>query len=887
MFYLFLVGMNKPSKHTILLLLLYVFIAAILTMLVIRHQRQHPEPTPPARHSAKKPGDKLQPHEFFYFDRQYPAAEFDHRQYRKQWQQSIAHDRRASRTHRGLDHPWTVQGPGNLGGRVNAIAVHPTDPQTILIGYSQGGIYLTTDGGGEWMPVFDDQPSLSISHITYDPHVQDRLWATTGDVNISGYPFLGTGIYRSDNGGENWAYTGLDNTGVLSKVIPDPFTPGILYVGSMGYPSHKGNERGLFRTTDGGASWQKTLTVDDSTGIIDVVTDPMTPGRVFASAWTRIRNNTKGTTTGPGTGLYKSEDYGNTWTNITQDLPAGNHSRTGVEIANDGTLFMSYIGTVNEGECGGYRESLQGIYTSVDGGMNWDTIPASPQHGLPCQLFGQFGWYFEVLKVNPDNPKDMFLLGVDIYRTLDGGLSWFPAAPEWWWYEVHADKHDLVFAHGHLYLGTDGGAYRTDINQGSEWIDIENIPSTQFYRVAWSPHQPEAYFGGAQDNGTTGGHAGFINEWPRIFGGDGFQPRFDPDEPTWMYALTQNGSVWFYEDDISGWRGLNRGLTGTRYWDMPLEMSHHQSKILYCGSSKVHRINMLDEDREWREISPDLTRGDTILGTRYPAITAIAESPVDPMRLYAGTQDGLIWTTPDGGQSWTNISDGTPGFYVTSITCSTVDPLVVYATYSGYRDNDHQPYIYRSADAGATWVPVAADLPMLGVNAFLILPGWNDAVLFAATDGGVYVSLTAGNTWERLGTNMPYMPVYDIDYHPIENTIIAGTFSRGIMTFPVEELELISSVGAGPVAHSSMPIDIFPTLATDHVFVKALMIGSSSKEAWISISDLRGRVVRQVQALFSGNDPVRLSLPQHMVPGMYLVQVSTSQSSGSGRVIVQ
>ena len=203
-------------------------------------------------------------------------------------------------------------------------------------------------------------------------------------------------------------------------------------------------------------------------------------------------------------------------------------------------------------------------------------------------------------------------------------------------------------------------------------------------------------FGGAQDNGTSGGNASFFNEWPRYFGGDGFQPLFDPEEPDWMYVTVQNGIIYFRENASLEFERLTKGLSGSRYWDMPFVMSKHDPKILFCGSDRMFRMDMRDTSREWREISPDLTRGEMLLGSRYPAITSIAQSELDEMRLYAGTQDGLLWTTGDGGLNWTNITEGTPGFYVTSITCSTIHPQGVIATYSGYRDNDHQPYIYRS-----------------------------------------------------------------------------------------------------------------------------------------------------------------------------------------------
>lgn len=882
---LFLTPMNNLSRRTLLILLAYLLTAIGLTIIILLNSSEEPTMEKPHQEEETKPADKLGPSELFFLDRNYPDAEPDPEIFRTKLRQAMAFDRATERTNRGLDFPWTLQGPGNIGGRVNAIAVHPTNPNRILIGYSQGGMYRTADGGQNWYPVFDDQPNLSISHISFDPTNPDKVWATTGDVNISGYPFIGAGVYQSIDGGNTWHYSGLEDTGVLSKVVVDANQPEIIYVGSMGYPSSKGNEKGLFRSVNGGATWQKTLTIDDSTGVIDLVTDPLKAGRIWASGWKRIRSSTKSSSLGPGTSLYKSEDYGATWVNVTNGLPDRVHSRTSVEITNDGTLFVSYIGDIEDGGCIGNIESLQSIYTSYDSGMTWDTIPIAPENGVYCDLHGQFGWYFEAIKVNPENPQDIVLLGVDMLRTIDGGINWFEAAPPWWTYEVHADKHDLVFAHGNMYLGTDGGAYMTDIDQLNSWTDIENIPSTQFYRTTFNPHAPDKYYGGAQDNGTSGGNAASFNEWERILGGDGFQPLFDPDEPNWIYALTQNGFIYLAEDGGFDFKKLTKGLTGSRYWDMPLVMSTQDSKILFCGSDRMFRMDMRDTLREWQEISGDLTRGDSIFGNRYPAITSIAQSPLDEMRLYAGTQDGLLWTTPDGGLTWTNITDGTPGFYVTSITCSTINPEGVIATYSGYRDNDHQPYIYRSEDAGANWDPIQADLPMMGVNSLYILPDWNDAVLFAATDGGVYLSQDAGDSWERVGSNIPYMPVYDLDYNPIENTLIAATFSRGIMTFPVDELDLVNSTQLASGA-LDFPVSVFPTLVRDQFTVDFSASGLVAGNVHITLMNSDGAVVHQQRFEELTDNQVQVNLDRGLAPGLYFVNIQTPSGYGISKIMV-
>ncbi len=863
-----------------------VLTAAAVLFLVLMLSRWY-RPEGPARASNVTPGeeakaeDGFDPYELFLLDRNYPDYQFRAKTFQRLLRASMTYDRQHAADRRGLDHPWTLEGPGNIGGRINAVAVHPDNPDILLLGYSQGGIYRTGDGGQNWIPVFDDQPSQSIASISFDPHDPSHVWVATGDVNISGFYWLGSGVYESTDSGLTWHYRGLEDTGILSKIAVDPNDPDILYVGSMGFPAQKGNERGFFRSVDGGDTWQKTLTIDDSTGIIDLVTDPIKPGRLFATSWTRIRSNKKGKTTGPGTGVYRSEDYGATWVNLTNGLPAGEHSRTSIEVTHDGTLLVSYIGDFFDIGCGEVTEDIRHIFTSFDSGQSWDSIDLSGLRAQTCSPLGGFGWYFETLKVNPANPMDMCLLGVSMFRTLDGGASWFESTPDWP-VDVHADKHDLVYAHGQLYLGTDGGAYRTDIDQVTDWQDIENNPTTQYYRTTFNPHRPDWYYGGAQDNGTSGGNASTFNEWERFFGGDGFQPLFDPGEPDWMYATTQNGVVWFSDNGGFGFNWIGAGLFGTKYWDMPLVMDVAEPKILYGGSSRLFTIDMRDSVREWHVISPDLTRGDTILGSRYPAITAIAQSPVDPSRLYAGTQDGYLWTSPDGGQVWTNITDGTPGFFVTSIVCSVVEGDGVFVTFSGYRDNDHQPYIYHSQDAGVNWEAVQANLPMMGVNNLFILPQSEDQVLIIATDGGVYVTFDGGTSWNRVGNNMPYMPVYDIDFNGVEGKIIAATFSRGIMTFPLEELNPETSLEED-LGKQTLPVSVYPTIFSDQFHIEINGPGTISWPLTLTLSDLAGNTVLH-RTLRDARD-LQITLDGHPVSGVYLVYLSDGTRSSVHKLI--
>lgn len=308
-----------------------------------------------------------------------------------------------------------------------------------------------------------------------------------------------------------------------------------------------------------------------------------------------------------------------------------------------------------------------------------------------------------------------------------------------------------------------------------------------------------------------------------------------------MFGLTQYGEVWFSGNGGLDFDPFNQGLSGTRFWDMPFIRSPHDPYVLFGGSDRVFKLDMSLDIKEWTPISPDLTKQQTILSGRYPALTAIAQSALDSLRMYAGTQDGLVWTTGDGGMNWTNITDGTPGSFVTSIEASTIDTEGVFVTFSGYRENDHNPYIFQSDDAGLKWKALGDDLPLMAVNNIFIMPESEDTILIAGTDGGVYVSFDKGDQWDRVGTNMPYFPVYDVDYNPVQQTIIAATFARGIMTFPVEELQI--ETGTHDVVENSLAVNIYPTLVTHEIFVDVQDENLSGKNLVFSLLDQNGRVL--------------------------------------------
>lgn len=722
--------------------------------------------------------EKLYPFEDHFLQKQYPGNNFAINAYFRAMDKARAFSKNISNRTNGS---WVVQGPGNIGARANTIAVDPKNPSNMFIGFSDGGLFRTKNSGKDWDAIFDNQLSLSIGDVIIDPFDSKTIYVGTGDPNVSGFPFVGNGIFKSTDGGDTWIASGLEQTRIISQLRVSTQNRNILYAGTMGLPFEKNNHRGLYKSTDAGLSWKQILFINDSTGISDVVIHPQNDRIIYAAGWNRIRNNKISVVSGPDTKIYKSVDGGDTWKILTRGLPQGESSRIGIDIciSDPNVLYASFTHPTSY--------NLLGIFKSIDGGESWNLLPLGEAVGLPPSVYAGFGWYFGKIRVNPTNPDDVFLLGVDLHRTKNGGISWSTATPTWSTFEVHADKHDLIFAGNKIYLTTDGGAYASDL-ENLKWLDLENIPATQFYRVAYNPTKPEIYYGGAQDNGTSGGNFTYINDWPRIAGGDGFQPVFHPSNSSIFYTETQNGGLSVTINGGLSFKSATTGITGSdpRNWDMPFMMSHHNPDVLYTGTNKIY-VNESGANVKWKPISPDITNPESDF-LRHN-ISSVHESPLNPDYLLAGTSDGLIWLSKNRGVNWENISLTLPIKYVSSVVFSPNEENTIYVSYTGYKDNNNTPYIYRSQNIGQTWQPIQGNMPLVAINNILILPAsGTDRHIVVATDAGVYYTDNKGSDWKRMGNNLPIVTVYDIDYNVKKNQIIAGTFGRSIHTFDLNQV---------------------------------------------------------------------------------------------------
>lgn len=814
---------------------------------------------------------KHEPSDQFFMQRAYPDANIDLEAYTNALKKA-QNAAKARNSFNLFPENWQVEGPGNLGARVNTIAAHPTNENIIFAGYSAGGVYRTMDGGATWKPIFDEQLFLAISDIVFDSQDSNTIYVGTGDTNISGYPFLGDGLYKSTDLGDNWEYIGLEEQRIISKILVHPTDNQTIYVGSMGFPFEPNTKKGLYKTTDGGKNWEQVLFLGGITGVIDVVFDKKNPEILYAAGWDRLRNNQISETSGQGAKIYKSIDGGVNWEQLTGGLPLNDQSRIGLAATDDGVLAV-YVNPDHD---------FEGLYKTTDGGKTWLLLPADPEvNGFDTFLFGGFGWYFSKIRVNPQDDQDISVLGVLAYRTKDGGKNW-ARIQENAGIGVHSDAHDLAFtASGKLLLGTDGGMYRFE-KDGTKGADIENIAATQVYRVAYNPHEPQNYYGGFQDNGTGVGNADLITEWDKIYGGDGFQMAFHPTNPDVYYAESQRGNIGVTLDGGRKWESATEGIAAgdRKNWDMQYFLSPHNPEVLYTGTHRVYR-STAGPVPEWSPISPDLTNGPT--ENLRQTISTLNQSPINPDILYAATTDGNIWRSMNEGESWVRLS-GLPNRYVTEVVASSVNELTVFATVSGYRNNENIPHIYKSADAGTTWKAIAGNLPPLAINCLKVIPNNNDQVLFVGTDGGVYGTLDGGKIWERVGEGMPIIAVYDLEWNRRENKLIAGTFGRSIQTYPLDgivEGENLSSVNfRTPEEHY---LKVYPNPVENDLRLEFLN-EQPNKAVQVSIFDLTGRLMKS--ATRQTAKEVAWTVSVHDLPsGVYLLKVTGAYFSFSERFV--
>lgn len=707
-------------------------------------------------------------------------------------------------------------GPTRPSGRFVDFAVSSQDPYIFYAATATGGLWKTVNNGITFEPVFDNEAVFSIGAVACAATDHNIVWVGTGEANNSRSTYWGDGVYKSTDGGRTWKNMGLRDSHHIGRIVIHPQNPDIVYVAAVGHLYSENEERGLFKTEDGGQTWKKVLGVSIDgrhIGVIDVAIDPQNPETVYAATYDRLRKPWTYMLGGPGSGIYKSTDGGRTWKKLTNGLPGGILGRIGLAVyPKNPQIVYACIENANKPGMSPeerWQEILQGkssqgmidgeVYRSDDGGESWRKVSPEKQ-----SIGGSPGYYYGRIVVDPNDDKHVYVLSVSTFESKDGGKSWTRA------FNFGGDDHALWIDpkdSRHLLLGFDHGM-GISFDGGKNWYHPDNLPLGQFYAVDFDMSYPYNVAGGMQDNGSAkgpstkrGGGPIRLEDWETVGGGDGMYNVFDRKTNRFLYNESQFGAIQRI-DLLTGERKnisyqlKRRDLRWN--WCSPILVSPHNSDVIYHGANILLRSPYRGE--YWEEISPDLTTNDpTKLPTgkggdgniQYCTITTIDESPLEEGVLWVGTDDGNVWLSRDGGKNWKKLNDripGHPGYWVSRIVASSHFAGTAYLAFTGYRHDDFRPFLYKTNDYGETWVSIAGNLPNEPINVIREDP-WNPNLLFVGTDLGLHVSLDGGKSWIKLKNNMPTQPVHDLKIHPREKEIIVATHGRSIFIADISPLE--------------------------------------------------------------------------------------------------
>lgn len=733
---------------------------------------------------------------------------------------------------------WRSVGPALTSGRISDFAVHPASRSVYYVATASGGVWKTVNAGTTYEPIFDGQGSYSIGCVTLAPSNPNIVWVGTGENNNQRSVAYGDGVYKSQDGGKSWKNMGLKESEHIGRIIVHPTNPDIIYVAAIGPLWRAGGDRGVYKTTDGGVTWNQVLQkdgkslLDEHTGVTDLIMDPRNPDVLYAAAFQRRRHVFTYVGGGPGSALYKSTDGGATWIKSTSGLPESDIGRIGLGIspADPENLYAMVEATADKG----------GFFKSTDRGASWQKQSGHVTSG---------NYYCEIFP-HPTEPNTIISMDVFNQISKDGGKSWQRLGEQYKHVDNHVHWIDPKDTQYHL-SGCDGGIYES-FDAGKTWHFKANLPVTQFYKVEVDNTLPFYHIhGGTQDNYSLGGPSrtrnghGIANaDWYVTSQGDGFESQIDPDNPDIIYAQAQHGALLRYDRASGEMTSIQPkpGENEAEYrwnWDSPLAISNHKGSRLYFCANKVFRSE--DRGNTWTVISEDLTRQidrnklpvmgriqsiDAIAKntstSEYGNIVAFSESPLNADILYVGTDDGLIQISENGGRTWTKVNhfSGTPDTtYVNMIIASRHDENVVYACFNNHKRGDFKPYILKSSDKGRTWQPIQANLPERGSVYSIAEDHVDKNLLFVGTEFSCFFTNDGGNYWKKLGSGLPTIAVRDIAIQRRENDLVLGTFGRGF--YVLDDYSVLRATGKETVQKNAALLPVKDGL----LFVDAAPLG--------------------------------------------------------------
>ena len=678
-------------------------------------------------------------------------------------------------------------GPALMSGRITDVVGHPTNSRIIYIGTAGGGIWRSADGGSSFNSIFDKH-NQSIGALAIDPKNPDQvLWAGTGEVWTRNSVSVGDGLYKSTDGGSNWKKVGFEHSDRISSIQINPNNTDEVYVGVLGAMWGDSDERGVYKTSDGGQTWERLLAGDNTTGCSDLIMDMNNPEILYAAFWEYRRTAWSFSSGGANSALYKSTDGGKTWNKIHNGLPSGKLGRFAIALApsNSNILYAAVEADENKG-----------LYRSDDGGANWNYL--NKDFGLVIRPF-----YFSRIVIDPRNPEVLIKAGLFANISKDGGKTFKGLG------SMHGDIHDIWFDikdSDRFYSGTDGGLYRT-WDGGSNMEMVNDLPLSQFYHISVDNAEPYNVYGGLQDNGSWFGPSKSIGgiearDWTNVGYGDGFRVYRHP-EKNYVYSEMQGAEgVWRYDVDKNQTKNIKpfpeEGDPKLRFnWNAPIALSNHNPDWLYMGSQFLHRSS--DMGNNWEKISPDLTTNDPAKQNQVESggiskdnsgaenhctIFTIAESPLDQNIIWIGTDDGNVQVTQNGGKDWSNVTANFSGLpsntWCYHIEASNFNKGSAYAVFDGHTTNDLITYAYKTTDFGKTWMSIVTD-DIYGFARNIQEDYVNEDLLFLGTEFGLYISIDGGANWSQFTNNMPSVPVHYIDLQAQTNDLVMGTHGRGVI----------------------------------------------------------------------------------------------------------